>query len=603
MVRAATVGKICEILHEHGLMREADLRDALVRYSTQEKRVLLQRRDILRRSMGTRGRQQYRVGEMELVASFGFSRADDPDRILDEDAIAETVARSLGLPFEIPDALKVDYKLVTDTFRGPYAERHMVLPLRRDSSTGQIDIAISDPFDQELLDTLRGFLDGPVRFVVAPKHRMLRLILEYHGFRRSMEAAASEAGTHSDLGNLEQLWKMQGLDALDSDDKPVVQAVWFLFHYAFDQRASDIHIEPRRDRSEVRMRIDGVLHSIHQMPKVVHPAVVSRIKTLARMDIAERRRPQDGRLKTAFHDTEIELRVSTIPTAFGEKIVIRIFDPEVILKKLTALGFFPETQRLYQDFIHRPHGLVLITGPTGSGKTTTLYSSLMDVQDSRINITTIEDPIEMVYEGFNQMAIQPKIGFDYASALRHVLRQDPDVIMVGEIRDSETAQLACQAALTGHLVLSTVHTNDAATAIQRMLDLGVVPYLLASTLVGVAAQRLVRVVCEECASSVTLSREEILALGIRGAEGKQLTVRQGEGCVVCRSTGYRSRTGAFEIMPMNDAIRQMILEQAPTEAIRREARYEGMPTLREYAIMHLARGTTTVEEVLRVTAE
>jgi general secretion pathway protein E len=603
MVRPSTLGKVCEILQEAGTLSEADLKEVMVKYSTQEKRVLLARREMARRASGQR-RVSYHVGEMELIASFRFERADQPGQELDEDCITETVAQALEMPFEIPDSLQVDYQLVTDTFRGPFAERHMVLPLRADQEAGFLDIAVADPFDVEIMDQVQRFTKARVRFVLCPKHRIFNIILGYHGFRQSMDKAAAERTAEgSDIGNLEQLWKMKGLDALDSDDRPVVQAVWYLFHYAFDQRASDIHIEPRREHSVVRMRIDGVLHKIHVMPHVVHPAVVSRIKTLARMDIAERRRPQDGRLKTAFGETEIELRVSTIPTAFGEKVVIRIFDPEVILKDLSALGFFPEVQRTYEDFIHRPNGLVLLTGPTGSGKTTTLYSSLTEVQDAHINITTIEDPIEMVYEPFNQMAIQPKIGFDYAAALRHVLRQDPDVIMVGEMRDPATAQLACQAALTGHLVLTTVHTNDAPSALQRVLDLEVLPYLLATTLVGVVAQRLVRVVCDNCAVRQALDRSDLLALGIRGAEKRQLKVRVGDGCVSCRGTGYRGRTGVFEVMPINERIREMILEREPSDSIRREARFEGMLTLREYAIMHLARGATTVEEVLRVTTE
>jgi general secretion pathway protein E len=393
------------------------------------------------------------------------------------------------------------------------------------------------------------------------------------------------------------------VDELDTNDQHVFKAVEYIFHYAFDQRASDIHIEPKREDALVRMRIDGVLHVVHRMPRTVHPAVVSRIKLLARLDIAEKRRPQDGRFKTEIGKDEVELRVSTVPTAFGEKVVVRIFDPSVLKQSLNELGFFPRELAIYEQMIRQPNGMVLITGPTGSGKTTTLYSSLHHLASPRVNICTLEDPIEMVQEQFNQMAMQPKIGFTFGTALKNVLRQDPDVIMIGEIRDPDTAENAVQAALTGHFVLSTVHTQDAASAVSRLLDLGVFPFLVAGVLSGVVAQRLVRKVCAHCAADETLTAEQIDALRIHGAEGRQLKVKRGRGCVRCRGTGYRGRTGVFELLPVTPRVRALIQAKAPSQDIKREALNDGMLTLREYAIKKMARGETTFEEILAVTEE
>jgi general secretion pathway protein E len=338
---------------------------------------------------------------------------------------------------------------------------------------------------------------------------------------------------------------------------------------------------------------------------VVHKAVVSRIKMLARMDIAEKRRPQDGRIKTGKEDGETELRVSTLPVAFGEKVVIRIFDPTVIMQDLSSLGFFSRDYELFESFISRPHGMILVTGPTGSGKTTTLYSALKTLSRPDINIVSIEDPIEMVVEEFNQVAVHPQIGLSFAAALRNILRQDPDVIMVGEVRDSETAFNAVQAALTGHLVFATLHTNDSGTAISRMVDLGVEPFLLSSTLLGVVAQRLVRTICQECRTSTFLTDEQIATLHIKVPEGggKKLTVHYGEGCPTCRATGYYGRTAIYEVLAVTDKIVRLVNERADSKEIVKAARLDGMMTLREAGIKKLAQGHTTFEEVLRVTSE
>jgi general secretion pathway protein E len=357
------------------------------------------------------------------------------------------------------------------------------------------------------------------------------------------------------------------------------------------------------------MRIDGVLHDVHQLPKVVHPAIVSRIKTLARLDIAEKRRPQDGRIKTARGDREVEMRVSTIAVAFGEKLVIRIFDPGALLRDLPDLGMFEGQLALAEKFLARPHGMILVTGPTGSGKTTTLYAALRSLATPDVNVVTIEDPIEIVVDAFNQVAVQPKIGFGFAEALRHVLRQDPDVIMVGEVRDGETAEIALQAALTGHAVLATLHTSDAATAVTRLLELGADPFVLSSTLVGVVAQRLVRTVCASCRVETFLTPDQMGLLGLDARELREqgqetdLMVAFGEGCVQCRSTGLLGRTGVFEVLDVDDKVRKLIVTRAAAKEITKQARHDGLLTLREAAIKKLARGATSFEEVLRVTAE
>lgn len=601
MFTVANLGRICDWLVADGLIHGGQLKDVMARYSIQEKRILIQKRTELRRSTG-RHKIPYDVGEMEIIASFRFPIPGREKAVLSEAIITESVARHLSLPFKHLDPLQIDYKMVTATFHAAFAERHMVLPIAKSKKI--LTLAVANPFDHTLVENMRALTGMDVEIVLAPKSDLLRIIVEFYGFKKSVDVAAKEfANELTDLGNLERFSKMKGVDEIDASEQPVVQAVWFLFNYAFDQRASDIHVEPKRETSEVRLRIDGILHRIHIMPRAVHRAVVSRIKTLARMDIAEQRKPQDGRIKTTFKEHEIELRVSTVPTAFGEKIVVRVFDPEILLQDITSLGFFPREQEQFEGFIGRTNGLVLVTGPTGSGKTTTLYSTLQFLQSPQVNVVTIEDPVEMVREEFNQIAINPKIGLTFAHALRTVLRQDPDIVMVGEVRDGETAENAVQAALTGHLVLSTLHTNDTATSITRLLDLDVLPFLLSSVLVGVVAQRLVRSICEHCKIATILTQEQISALDIPGADGRKLKVCYGAGCPRCRGTGYKGRTGVFEVMPVNQRIRDLIVERASAEAIKREALAEGMVTVRDYAIRKMAMGLTTYEEVIRVTTE
>jgi general secretion pathway protein E len=601
MFTVANLGRICDMLTEDGLMHEGQVKDVMVRYSIQEKRILIERRGQMRKAMG-RTRVPYVVGEIEIITSFRFPLPGKKS-ILTEHMITECVARHLSLPYFIPDPLKLDYKMITDTFPGSFAERNLIVPI--DKKKKVLTLAVADPFDDTMLENLRRYTGLEINIVLSPKSDLLKTIMEFHGFKKSVDLAAKEFGTSQlgELGNLEAFSRMKRLEDIDASDQPVVQAVWFLFNYAFDQRSSDIHIEPKRETSEVRLRIDGVLHRIHVMPKAVHRAVISRIKTLARMDIAEQRRPQDGRIKTNFKEHEIELRVSTIPTAFGEKAVIRVFDPEILMQDVGSLGFFPSEQDLFESFVARTNGLVLVTGPTGSGKTTTLYSTMEYLHSPAVNITTIEDPIEMVREEFNQIAVHKRVGITFGSALRNILRQDPDIIMVGEIRDHETAQNAIQASLTGHLVLSTLHTNDTSTSITRLLDLDVLPFLLSSVLVGVVAQRLVRKICIHCRMETMLTKDQILTLNIQGAEGRELPVYYGAGCGKCRGTGFLGRTGVFEVMPVNTRIRALIDTRSSAEEIKREALSEGMVPLRDYAIKKMAMGLTTYDEVFRVTTD
>lgn len=601
VINVQRLTEILDLLVRRGLIHAGQRQDVLNRGADQARHILLDRRAEMRRLLG-RHRVTYKVHEIELIASFRFKRHDVPEDLLTEELVTRLVAEHAGLPFAYLDPLRLDYKLVTESFGGPFAERHLVVTLAETADS--VTIATADPWDKELFEGIVRVKGKSVRPVLAQKSQLLQVIIEFHGFRRSMRAAEVEYQSDlPDISNLEQLYEVRGVAEVDANDQPVVRAVWYLLNYAFEQRASDIHIEPKRNESWVRMRIDGVLHRVHRLPKVVHPAVLSRVKTLARLDIAERRRPQDGRFKSTFRDKDVEYRVSTVPTAFGEKACIRVFDPEVLMQDLDHLGFFPRELSILKRMLASNAGMLLVVGPTGSGKTTTLYSGLHHIHSPAVNIVTLEDPIEMVHESFNQIAMQPKIGLTFGTALKTVLRQDPDVVMVGEVRDAETADNAVQAALTGHMVLSTLHTSEAASSIGRLLDLEVVPYLLSSVLLGVVAQRLVRKVCEHCAVDEILTEEQAVALRIPGARGRRLKVRRGAGCPRCRNTGYKGRTGLFEVMPITPRIASLIHERAPTQEIKREALNDGMLTLREYGIKKLAKGLTTFEEVMAATDE
>jgi general secretion pathway protein E len=556
---------------------------------------------VLKTVGGGKDAARYDVSPVEIVAAFQIAISEGRE-VLDQDRITEVAAAAAGVTYRKIDPLKLDMALATRTVSRPFARKHCILPLEKKPGNVLV-VAVANPFDHELFENLARLAGSAVEPVLVAKADVLKAIADIYGFKKTIAQAANDFKADTSIASFEQLVSLSGTQELDASDKPIVQAVDYLLRYAFDNRASDIHVEPKRDASLVRLRIDGVLHAVYTLPLAVHAPVVSRVKMISRIDISEKRKPQDGRIKTERDGREVELRVSTLPTAFGEKVVIRIFDPETLVTDIAQLGFDPDEKSVFESWIDRPHGLILVTGPTGSGKTTTLYSALKALAGPDVNVTTIEDPIEMVWDAFNQVQVQPKIGLDFAGALRHILRQDPDIIMVGEIRDGETAENAIQSALTGHLVLSTLHTNDAVGAIARMKDLGVPPFLLASSLLGVMAQRLLRRNCASCAQEVTLTPDELMSLQAPiPLIGTGVRLARGAGCVRCRGTGYFGRTGVFEILNCTGELRELITQGAGIDQLTERARRGGMRTLREAAVRKLAQGVTSYEEVMRMTA-
>ena len=536
----------------------------------------------------------------KAIVAMNLTDASGSGTRIDDYLLARLIAEDAGLHFFKIDTLKLDVAMVESKISRPFARKHRMTPVAiRD---GKLIVAVVNPFDTVDLDTYHQMVKQEIEIVVASESDVMGVITEQYGFRASVTKAGRDLGRGAiDLSNLEQYVKLKSGNEIETSDAHIVNAVDFLLQHAYDSRASDIHIEPKREAAMIRFRIDGVLHEIQRVPKLVNLAITSRIKTMCRMDIAERRRPQDGRIKTERDGKEVELRVSTLPTAFGEKMVMRIFDPDVLLRDLSGLGFYEDELHMFGEWIKRPHGIILVTGPTGSGKTVTLYSALKSLASPEINITTIEDPIEMVWDEFNQTSVQTKIGITFPSALRTILRQDPDIIMVGEIRDEETAQNAVQAALTGHLVFSSLHTNDSATSVTRLIDLGIQPFLISSTLVGTMAQRLMRRICEDCKRNRPLSVEEAGMLNLQAPPGKRIIVKEGAGCIRCRNTGYFGRTGIFEILPIDNAIRDLIDRSEDFLKIKDMAVKRGMRTLRQSALRKLAEGVTSFEEVVRVT--
>jgi general secretion pathway protein E len=590
---------VAALLAERGVITDDNRRTAVAREPAQRARLL---REQSHRA-GGRSLRRAELSALELVASFAFPDARHEGEAVDEDKAARIVAEATGLPYRKIDPLKLDGQLITRTLSRPFARRHAVLPLER--RDGALVVAAANPFDRELFENLRGLTGSDIAPVVSAPSDIHRAIAEVYGFRQQIRDAQTQLTAGGpDVGNLEQFVNLAGIDALEASSEPVIAAVEYLLHYAFEQRASDIHVEPRREESIIRMRIDGVLHAVYRIPKSVHGAIANRFKIMSRLDIAAKR-PQDGRIRTARGDAEMELRVSTVPTAFGDKIVIRILDPSVLVRDLSELGFLQDERDIFERWLLRPHGLVIVTGPTGSGKTTTLYSALQALASPEVNVVTIEDPIEMVHEDFNQIAANPKTGTGFADALRHVLRQDPDVIMVGEVRDAETASQAVQAALTGHMVLTTLHTNDTVGAVARLRDLGVPSFLIGATLTGVVSQRLVRQVCPSCAEDVPLTADEVAELGVKHPEdwAGKLVARRGQGCAKCRYTGYYGRSGIFEVLPVNPRLRHLVADGATPEVLLRTARQDGLRSLREHAVRKVASGVTSFEEAVRGTAD
>ena len=592
----------CNILKERNLISPL-----------QEKMILAKRREVEKKieQINRRKKANFfpdarfsdRVSIIDVVVFLNLERADQAEKVLDEDLIYQVLAAEWKIPYQKIDPLKLDLNLVTTTIPHTFAMKHLILPIGIEDR--RLLVATANPFLEEVLEDVARVSHMPVKPVVTSKSDIIRLIKEFFGFKRSISAAETQfARPDVDIGNLEQYVRLEETSGDPEENvRHIVNAVDHIFSYAFDQRASDIHIEPKRETSLVRMRIDGALHTAYKLPKPVHAAIVNRIKNLARLDMSEKRRPQDGRIKTDKADVEVEIRVSTIPVAFGEKLVMRIMDPDVLFQDLKFLGFSSHDMALYKKFIDMPYGIVLVCGPTGSGKSTTLYSTLRKLSTPEVNVTTIEDPIEMIHEEFNQIGVQPAVDVTFASILRNILRQDPDIIMIGEMRDLETAENAVQAALTGHLVLSTLHTNDAPSAVTRLLDLGIPPFLIETTLIGALSQRLGRKICRHCRESFVMTRKELVRLGLDPGKDGPYRLYRGKGCIKCRGTGYMGRIAIFEVFPLSERIRTLIREEGSHDSMRAEALQQGMIPLRQNAMRAMLKGTTTCEEVLRVTWE
>jgi general secretion pathway protein E len=523
-----------------------------------------------------------------------------PHKLMSVDFLARWLAALTEMEFYHIDPLKLDFTSAAQVVSKAYAERLKIMPVS--IKNGEATIATAEPYVVDWIPDLERVMGMKIKLVLANPVEISRYLPEIYNLANSIsQANTAKAGQIVGVQNFEQLVELGKDKNLDANEQHVVNIVDWLFKYAFEQRASDIHLEPRRNIGMMRFRIDGVLHQVYQLPSNIMNAITSRIKLLGRMDMVEKRRPQDGRIKTVSGDgTEIELRLSTMPTAFGEKLVMRIFTPEVIVQDFTQMGFSPKQAELWANWAKAPNGIILVTGPTGSGKTTTLYSTLKQLATDSVNVCTVEDPIEMVEPAFNQMQVTTNIGLTFADGIRTLMRQDPDIIMVGEIRDIETAEMAIQAALTGHLVLSTLHTNDAPSAVTRLLDLGVPAYLIHSSVLGIMAQRLVRTLCPNCKAPHALSDEEWASVTLPFKVPKPSTAMKAVGCIDCRNTGYRGRSGIYELLTITPKLRKLITPAADLALLKNMAYQEGMQPLMLNGAEKVAAGLTTVEELLKV---
>lgn len=541
---------------------------------------------------------------LSAVAQCKLVSALPPHKLLTLDVLTEWAAGKVRLPFIRIDPLKIDFTKVADVMTASYAARFNILPVELSGS--KLVVATAEPFSVEWEAEIMKVSRRKIELVMANPLEISQYISQFFSLAKSIKDANKSKGQDLALrNNFEQLVELGKSNKLDANDQHVVNIVDWLWQYAFEQRASDIHLEPKREIASVRFRIDGVLHQVYQVPAVVMIAMTARIKLLGRMDVIEKRRPQDGRIKTRTSGgQEVELRLSTMPTAFGEKLVMRIFDPEVVVKTLPELGFPADDAARWDGLTTRPHGIILVTGPTGSGKTTTLYTTLKALATTEVNVCTVEDPIEMVEPSFNQMQVQSGLDLGFSDGVRALMRQDPDIIMVGEIRDLATAEMAIQAALTGHLVLSTLHTNDAPSAVMRMLELGVPHYLLEATLIGIMAQRLVRTLCVLCkAPGGELNDDVWESIGGSWNIPKPEVVYRPIGCPECRQTGFRGRTGLYELLTVTEGFTNMIGKQTDLAALRKQSVDDGMKPLRIAGAYKIIEGSTTADEVLKVTAK
>ena len=516
-------------------------------------------------------------------------------KILDPEALAGWLSRALGLPRVELKSYLVD-SAVLELVPESLARKHRVMPIFKLGKT--LTVATADPLNLTALDEIRLRTGLTVEPVIATEAEILHALTEYYGAKGQLGELVSDLtqeklGLHP--GQAPELKRLQDL----VEDPPIVQLVNLLLTDAMRARASDIHLEPEKERLRVRFRVDGVLREFTTLPKHLEPAVLSRVKILANLDIAERRKPQDGRFRVVVEGHDVDIRVSVMPSLEGETEVLRLLDAAGAQMGLDHLGMDPALLATYRGLLERAWGMVLVTGPTGSGKTTTLYASLATLNATARNLVTIEDPVEYRLPGVRQIPVNPSAGLTFATGLRSILRQDPDIIMVGEIRDRETAEMAIQAALTGHLVFSTLHTNDAPTAITRLIDMGIEPFLVASSLIGVVAQRLVRTLCPDCQGPDPAQAEVATRLGVP-ADGPW---RRGRGCRQCGQSGYRGRVGIFEVMVMNEALGRLAMSKTSLAELRTQALAGGMRTLRQDGCAKAAAGVTTLDEVLRVTQE
>ena len=570
-----TLGEVLQLLVQDGMVSPADA----------EKLV--------------RNRKSDQTHPLEVIGGQNWSNLLPPGKQLGAEFLAEWLATHVGMPYLHIDPLKLNISGIGNIVSKSYAERLKIMPVK--VSDGEVVIATAEPFITDWIVDLERILNLKIKLVLSNPLEINHYLPEIYNLANSVNLAnKSKAGQPSGVQNFEQLVELGKNKNLDANEQHIVTLVDWLFKYAFEQRASDIHLEPRRNLGLIRFRIDGVLHQVYQLPTTVTSAITNRIKLLGRMDMVEKRRPQDGRIKTVGDNgAEIELRLSTMPTAFGEKLVMRIFDPEILVKNFTDLGFSREQLDLWNNWTHQPNGIIMVTGPTGSGKTTTLYSTLKQLATPEVNVCTVEDPIEMIEPAFNQMQVQHNIGLTFSDGVRTLLRQDPDIIMVGEIRDIETADMAIQAALTGHLVLSSMHTNDAPSAITRLLELGVPAYLINSTLLGVMAQRLVRTLCPHCKTKGDISDEAWQELVSPWKAAKPAQTNISTGCLECRMTGYRGRTGIYEMLTLSPEIKKLVNKDAELSKIKTMAQREGMKPLRLNGAEKVAAGLTTVDEVTK----
>ncbi|MBJ2156420.1 GspE/PulE family protein [Variovorax sp. IB41] len=553
-----------------------------------------------KRTIARCAQAESRQAPLVRLANVAMTRESD-NKPLDLEALTQWLAGRAGLTYLRIDPLKVDVGKVADTMSAAYAERHKVLPVQ--VLPNEVVVATAEPFLTDWIAEVERQSKRTVRRVVANPADIQRYTAEFFALAKSVRAA-QKAGGNTGGASFEQLVELgKSTKQLDANDQSVVQVVDWLWQYAFDQRASDIHLEPRREQGVIRFRIDGILHPAYQMPMGVMNAMVARIKLLGRMDVVEKRRPLDGRIKTRnMRGDEVEMRLSTLPTAFGEKMVMRIFDPDTAVKDLDALGFAQHDAQRWEQLVTRPNGIILVTGPTGSGKTTTLYSTLKRVATEEVNVSTVEDPIEMIEPSFNQTQVQPQLDFGFTEGLRALMRQDPDIIMVGEIRDLATAEMAVQAALTGHLVFSTLHTNDAPSAITRMMELGVPSYLMTAVMLGVLAQRLVRTLCPHCKQpDDAVTRESLEAIVKPWQITGSVRAYKPVGCVDCRMTGYMGRMGLYELLSVTEPFKDKVTKEPNLTGLRRQAVIDGMRPLRLAGALRVAEGVTTIEEVLSAT--